>query len=383
MSDASKNKSKKTAEKQAVPQKKNKKAASSSSDSDSSEESVKVIKSSKKAAAKKDSSSDSDSSSDAKPVKKTASKAAAKKVSSSDSDSDSDSDAKPKKATKAAAKKDSSSDSDSEEKPAKAEEKAASDNEEEVKDEHDGKLELFVQGLSFDTTEDGLREHFGAYGELTKCKLLFGGGVSKGKAFIEFTDHKTARKALNGTNQKDLDGRTIWVEFSGQAAGGYKPQGDGEVNTVFVGNLGFRTEQWAIEEFFKECGTINSVRVAQDENGRARGFAHVEFASNAEAVKAMELAGQALDGREVRLDLSASRRGGGGGGRGGSRGGGRGFGDRGGRGGGFGGGRGFGDRGGRGGGFRGGDRGGRGGGFGGGRGAPRGAPKFEGSRQML
>jgi len=123
------------------------------------------------------------------------------------------------------------------------------------------------------------------------------------------------------------------------------------------------------------------VRIAQDENGRSRGFAHVEFSSNAEALEGMKLAGQQLDGREVRLDLSQSKRGGGGGGRGGSRGsfgGGRG-GDRGGRG--FGGG--FGGRGGRG-----GDRGGRGG-RGGDRGRGFGASsrgsiqRFEGTRVML
>jgi len=45
----------------------------------------------------------------------------------------------------------------------------------------------------------------------------------KGQAFVEYTEHSAARKALNNTNQKDLDGRTIWVEFSGQAAGGYQP----------------------------------------------------------------------------------------------------------------------------------------------------------------
>lgn len=391
MSAGSANKSKKTAETKQVPQKKKKVESSSDSDS-SSDESVKVVakKASKKVVKKAESSSDSDSSSDAKPVKKTSRKASAAKASSSDSDSDS-SDAKPAKkvSRKASAAKESSSDSDAEEKPAKAEEKSA--DAEAVSDEHDGKLELFVQGLSFDTTEESLREFFGSFGNLSKCKLLSAGGVSKGKAFVEFEDHKVARKALAGTNQQDLDGRTIWVEFSGQAAGGYKPQGDGEVNTIFVGNLGFRTEQWSIEEFFKGCGTITSVRIAQDENGRSRGFAHVEFGTNGEAVKGMELAGQSLDGREVRLDLSQSRRGGGGGGRGGGRGG---FGgDRGGRGGGFGGGRGGGFGGGRGGGFgggRGGDRGGRGG-FGGGRGGDRGGrggsrggfQKFEGTRTML
>jgi len=189
-----------------------------------------------------------------------------------------------------------------------------------VSDEHDGKTELFAQGLSFDTTEETLSAFFGKHGELTKCKLLY----NKGKAFIEYSDHASARKALEATNQKELDGRTIWVEFSGQAAGGYKPQAGadgegGEPNTVFVGNLGFRTEQWAIEEFFASCGTISAVRIAQDhETGRSKGFAHVEFADSAMAKKAMEMAGQELDGRAVRLDLSMSKRGGGGG-RGGGR----------------------------------------------------------------
>lgn len=99
-----------------------------------------------------------------------------------------------------------------------------------------GKLELFVQGLSFDTTEDGLHAFFGQYGTLTKCKHF----QHKGKAFIEYEAHENAKTALDNTNQKDLDGRTIWVEFSGQGAGGYQPNaGGGEVTTLFVGNLGF------------------------------------------------------------------------------------------------------------------------------------------------
>ena len=92
------------------------------------------------------------------------------------------------------------------------------------------------------------------------------------------------------------------------------------------------------------------------EDGRARGFCHVEFEDPAHAAEAMKLNGHEIDGRACRLDLSAPRTGGGRGGFGGGRGGG----DRGGRGG-FGGGRGgFG-------GGRGGFGGGRGG-FGGGRG---------------
>lgn len=403
------NKAQKTKENQKVPQKKKPVPESSSdsdSDSSSSEESVKVVAKkaapaapAKKAAKKESSSSDSSSdSSDEKPAAKkpAAKKAAPAKAQASDSSSDSSSESEaPKKAAapakKQAAKQASSSgsgsDSDSgssssEAKPAKKTEakaqakQIAPAQDAPANDGHDGKTELFVSNINDNTDDNGLRAFFQEHGELVKVKLLWG----KGKAFIEYSDHASARAAQAATNEAELDGNTLSVEFSGGAPR-TNAGGDGEACTVFVGNLSFRTEPWAIEEHFKSCGTVKEVRIAKDENDRPRGFAHVEFASNAEAVAAMAMAGQPLDGRELRLDLSQGRRGGGG-----ARGGGRGFGDRGGRGfgdrGGRGGGRGFGDRGGRG--FRGGDRGGRGGrggsSFGGGRG---GFQKFEGQRMML
>lgn len=195
-----------------------------------------------KAAPKKQkvaSESDSDSSSEsAKPAPK---KAAKKAASSSDSDSGSDS-SSAKPAKKAPAKKAASSDgSDSDSGSAKAEAPAATEAEATPAaadaGEHAGKTELFVQGLAFETSEYSLRAFFETHGELVKCKLL------KGKAFIEYTEHAAALKARDATNEQELDGKQIWVEFSGQAAGGYNANsGNEEATTVFVGNLGFRTE---------------------------------------------------------------------------------------------------------------------------------------------
>lgn len=146
----------------------------------------------------------------------------------------------------------------------------------------------------------------------------------------------------------------------------------GESTTLFVGNLGFRTTQNGLRDFFSSCGEVKDVRIAMGEDGRPKGFAHVEFETPDAAKSAVAYNGQELDGRALRLDLSHSS--GGGGGRGGGRGGfggGRGGGRGGFGGGGYGGGRGGGFGGGRGGGFGGGRGGGRGG-FGGGRGGGRG-----------
>lgn len=111
----------------------------------------------------------------------------------------------------------------------------------------------------------------------------------------------------------DLHGRNITVEYSGTKPAGDRPErgapsGEaGVANTIFCGNIGFNTQEQTIWDFFGGCGTIAKVRIAMGEDGRARGFCHVEFENPAHAADAMKLNGQEIDGRAVRLDLSAPR----------------------------------------------------------------------------
>lgn len=60
-------------------------------------------------------------------------------------------------------------------------------------------------------------------------------------------------------------------------------------------------------EFFKDAGAVSDVRVAMDENGRSRGFGHVEFETEEGAEKALEKSGQSLEGREIFCDLARER----------------------------------------------------------------------------
>lgn len=178
-------------------------------------------------------------------------------------------------------------------------------------------------------------------------------GRSRGIGFVGFESSKHARKALAAENGQTCEGRNLKVDFSSKgksnapARGGERGdaprgRGDDKDQTLFVGNLGFKTTEDSLRDFFGS-GVAN-VRIAMNEEGRPKGFAHIEFESPDAARKALDSNnGKEIDGREVRLDLASN--GGSRGGRGGSRGGDRGRGGFRGRGG---------DRGGRGGGFRGG-----------------------------
>lgn len=97
---------------------------------------------------------------------------------------------------------------------------------------------------------------------------------------------------------------------------------------VFVGNLSFQTSKERLQEFLAPAGTILDVALPTDrETGRPRGFAFVEYSSDAEAAAAIEqFNGQELDGRALRINSAEDRPrraggfgGGGGGGFGGPR----------------------------------------------------------------
>lgn len=102
---------------------------------------------------------------------------------------------------------------------------------------------------------------------------------------------------------------------------------------VFVGNLDFKTTKDELQTVFAEAGDIQDVFIPTDRGtGRPRGFAFVEFSSQDEAEKAIEMFdGHEVSGRSLRVNMAEERRprvpsfspgdrpfgGGGGGGRGG------------------------------------------------------------------
>ncbi|KAF2545494.1 hypothetical protein F2Q70_00021888 [Brassica cretica] len=82
----------------------------------------------------------------------------------------------------------------------------------------------------------------------------------------------------------------------------------GGSKTLFVANLSFNVERSDVENFFKDVGEVVDVRFAMSkDDGRFRGFGHVEFATAEQAQKALELHGTSMLGRDIRLDVAQER----------------------------------------------------------------------------
>ena len=76
------------------------------------------------------------------------------------------------------------------------------------------------------------------------------------------------------------------------------------MKNLFVGNMSFQTTEGDLRALFEPFGQITRVHMAMDrETGRARGFAFVEMANDAEAVKAIaELDGKEFGGRNLKVN---------------------------------------------------------------------------------
>jgi len=72
---------------------------------------------------------------------------------------------------------------------------------------------LFVGGVSWNTTEDGLRQAFQPFGDLSEVKIITDreSGRSRGFGFVTFADAAAADAAMAKLNGTELDGKTIKV----------------------------------------------------------------------------------------------------------------------------------------------------------------------------
>jgi RNA recognition motif-containing protein len=93
---------------------------------------------------------------------------------------------------------------------------------------------LYIGGLAYSTTSEGLREFFTQCGNVLSATVITDrfSGQSRGFGFVEMNTAEEAQASISQLNGRELDGRRITVEISNpQAArtggGGGRPGGGG------------------------------------------------------------------------------------------------------------------------------------------------------------
>ncbi|CAG8619995.1 6527_t:CDS:10 [Funneliformis mosseae] len=153
---------------------------------------------------------------------------------------------------------------------------------------------LFVKNISFETTEEGLKNLFKSTPGMKSAKIRMkndqknpGKKLSMGFGFIEYDSIKNAKNALKAMQNYLLDGHALQLKFSNP----------------------FETTIKELRELFGAYGQIKSLRIPKKFDRTSRGFAFIEFLTKRDARNVMEnLRDTHLLGRHLILEYAETEK---------------------------------------------------------------------------
>ncbi|XP_068625822.1 RNA-binding protein squid isoform X2 [Battus philenor] len=154
----------------------------------------------------------------------------------------------------------------------------------------DDDRKLFVGGLSWETTDKELRDHFSAYGEIESINVKTdpNTGRSRGFAFIVFKAPDSIDKVMaagdHSINNKKVDPKKAKARHG----------------KIFVGGLSSEISDDEIKNFFSNFGTIMEVEMPFDKTKNQRkGFCFITFESEQVVNELLKTPKQTIAGKEV------------------------------------------------------------------------------------
>ena len=78
--------------------------------------------------------------------------------------------------------------------------------------------------------------------------------------------------------------------------------------TLFVGRLSYETTEKKLRREFESYGTIRNIVVVDDQDGKPRGYAFIEFEKEEDLMNAFKKSdGKKIDGRRIVVDVERGR----------------------------------------------------------------------------
>ncbi|GMH28539.1 hypothetical protein Nepgr_030382 [Nepenthes gracilis] len=175
---------------------------------------------------------------------------------------------------------------------------------------------LFIGGISWETSEENLKEHFGQFGDVLQAVIMRDKvtGRPRGFGFVVFADPLMADRVLQ--DKHTIDGRTVEVKRAlsreeqqnssraGNSNSARNLGSGGNIRTkkIFVGGLPPTLTEDGFRQYFENYGTVTDVAIMYDQNTqRPRGFGFISFESEDAVDGVLHKTFHDLNGKQVEV----------------------------------------------------------------------------------
>ncbi|XP_057963668.1 polyadenylate-binding protein 8-like [Malania oleifera] len=159
---------------------------------------------------------------------------------------------------------------------------------------------IFIKNLDKAIDNKALHDTFSTFGNILSCKVATdSSGQSKGYGFVQFDNEESAQQAIEKLNGMLLNDKQVFVGPFVRKQERETAVSRTKFNNVFVKNLSESTTEEDLQKIFGEFGTITSVVVMRDADGKSKCFGFVNFEDVDDAARSVEaLNGQKFDDKE-------------------------------------------------------------------------------------
>uniref|UniRef100_A0A7N0VDS0 RRM domain-containing protein n=1 Tax=Kalanchoe fedtschenkoi TaxID=63787 RepID=A0A7N0VDS0_KALFE len=179
-----------------------------------------------------------------------------------------------------------------------------------IADRDTAQRKLFIRGVGWETTTEGLRSLFSSYGELEEAVVIVdkNTGKSKGYGFVTFKHVDGALLALKEPSKK-IDGRVTVAQLAAAGAAGNTgvtgPAADVSMRKIFVGNVPFDMPADRLLNHFQGYGDVEEGPLGFDKmTGKSRGFTLFVYKTPEGAQAALAEPTKVIDGKQLLCKLA-------------------------------------------------------------------------------
>lgn len=160
---------------------------------------------------------------------------------------------------------------------------------------------MFVGGLNWDTTDDGLRNYFSQFGKVDACTIMRDQtGRSRGFAFLTFEEPAAVNAVM--VREHYLDGKIIDPKRAIPRQEHHRTQ------KLFVGGLAPTVTTESLRAYFAQFGKVVDATVMVDrDSSRSKGFGFVTFENIDNVERLLGIGLLEIDGKLIDVKLAQPR----------------------------------------------------------------------------